>query len=314
MLPGCFGCARIQPHGIRVFRRPRRTYVALNLPADWDATTYARPFAFRDARGAAAMTNGDPRSRVLEAVLADLAQAVPAALGPNCLAVFFTGSASAGALHPLVQDVDLLYVTEAPARMRELVALREALDDVAARHADAETRVVWHVVAGPWKPEPVAGQWTIALHGNLMSRRQLAKLARHQANIATTMYASGRALAGPHPQELEPAGCVTADLQLRRVFGLRWLRDLLYSVSACTLGVRPLEPVLADVVQYTVLTGAKNAALLGRADDGAAVTEVVEHVRTWKLSGDPRVEEGLLQAAYEALFALAASVEGGACD
>ena len=256
------------------------------------------------------MTSGDARTAVLEAVLADVAQVVPAALGPNCLAVFFTGSASAGTLHPAVQDVDLLYLTEAPARMRELDALREALEGLAARHANPRTRVLWHVVAGPWKPEADPAQWTIALHGNLMSRRQLAKLARHQANIAVTMYTTGRALTGPHPHELEPPGAVTADMQLRRVFGLRWLRDLLYSVSACTVGVPPLEPILADVTQYAVLNGAKNAALLDGVALGNTAAGVVEQVRAWKQSGDPCVDETLLHASFVALSELAATVEG----
>lgn len=248
------------------------------------------------------------RREVLDAILTDLGGALPAALGANCLGVYFTGSAGAGTLHPTVQDVDLLYLTDTPAAPAELIACRAALQDVAARHTCARVRVAWHVVSGPWKPAPDSERWTVALHGNLMSRRQLAKLAVHHANIAATMFAAGRVLAGADPAALCPAGAVTPALQLQHVFGVRWLRELLFSVAACTLDAPALEPVLAEVLQYTLLSGAKNMALLEARPDPLHLP-VVERTRAWKASGSAHVCPALLTDAAVTLAAFADALE-----
>lgn len=250
------------------------------------------------------------RAAYLEAVLAEAAVLAPEALGEEFLGLYLTGSAAAGRLHPAVQDVDLLFLVERPLGVAPLLRLRSALRTIETWFDSAETRVAWQIVSGPWKPAPADGKWTIALHGNIFTRRQLHKLATHQPNIAATMFAAGRVLAGAHPRDLVEPGVVTPACQRENVFGLRWLRELLFSVATCTIEAPRLAPVLADVLQYATLTGARNYALLRDALPPEALS-VVDRVRRLKEAGATTVPRDLLAASGRALAAMDAGLIGG---
>ncbi|MFQ6050537.1 MAG: hypothetical protein ACE5K4_02475 [Candidatus Hydrothermarchaeota archaeon] len=190
--------------------------------------------------------------KLSEEIVKEIVEGLRRELDDKLISVFLMGSAAAGKVNPLLQDLDFIIVVRSDIKVNELKKVAEIAERVSSKYRSEDLAVNWYTKDGPWKPK-IQAKNNIGIHLNLQNPLQIYRRAAHQTNLAHTMFLKSKLLYGTPPTEIWNISRITPKIMMENQYAVPWLKKLIIN-TLFSFGFEAPDEFLFEILQYSVLS------------------------------------------------------------